>query len=445
MVQAKFVTGSLIRHIMVMTFSASVGLIALFMVDLVDIYFLSLLESTSITAAVGFAGNILMLTISVNIGVMITMGALVSQNIGARKNNRAKRAATNVYVFAAILSLALTALLLIFLDPILSAIGAHGETKDLAKDYLYILLPSIPFFTTMMCANGALRGVGDAKRAMYVTLSGALVNAIFDPIFIFGLDMGIKGAAIASLLGRLTMVGVALYGALYIHKLYAPFSWESFKNYQSRITGIALPAILTNLATPVGAIYLTYVIASFGDSAVAGASIINRIGPVVFGVLFSLSGAVGPIFGQNLGARLFDRVSRTFFRALQFSLIYSVIIAALLFVLQDFIVDAFKADPEASSLIKFFCTWLALPFVFQAAQFVANAAFNNLGKPIFATWLNVGKTVLGTIPFAYFGAQWYGAIGAMAGATIGASVFGVLASFWIVSFIKKLEWKYTHR
>ncbi len=439
MVQAKFVTGSLIRHILVMTFSASVGLIALFTVDLVDIYFLSLLQQTSITAAVGFAGNIMMLTISVNIGMMITMGALISQSVGARKGPRARQAATNVYVFAGVLSVLLTVILIGFLDPILSGIGAGGETKQLAKDYLYILLPSIPFFTIMMCANGALRGVGDAKRAMYVTLSGAAVNAVFDPIFIFGLDMGIRGAAVASLLGRMTMVGVALYGALYIHRLYAAFNPKSFRNYLSRITAIALPTMLTNIATPIGAIYMTYVIAGFGDSAVAGASIINRIGPVVFGVLFSLSGAVGPIFGQNLGARIFERVNRTFYRALQFAFLYTLVISAILFFARDFIVIAFKADAEAAELIRFFCTWLALPFVFQAALFVANAAFNNLGRPIYATWLNMGKTFIGVIPFAYFGGVWFAAKGAMAGPAVGSAIFGILASFWIIAYIKQLE------
>ena len=110
------------------------------------------------------------------------------------------------------------------------------------------------------------------KRAMYVTLAGAVVNAVFDPILIFGLDLGIRGAAIASVLGRLTMLAVALYGAVYIHRIYAGFSWRSFRNYLSRITSIAYPAILTNIVTPIGAIYMIYVISGFGDSAVAGAS-----------------------------------------------------------------------------------------------------------------------------------------------------------------------------
>lgn len=445
MVQPKFVTGSLMRHILVMTGSASIGLIAMFFVDLVDIYFLSLLKVTQITAAVGFGANVMMFTISVNIGLMITMGALVSQSLGGRKLGRAKRAATSVYAFSLAFSFVLAATIFIFMDPFLSLIGASGETKDFAEDYLTILLPSVPVVTLMMCANGALRGVGDAKRAMFVTLSGAAVNAILDPIFIFGFDMGIKGAAIATVIGRTTMAVVALYGAIYIHKLIARFSFESFKNYLSRIIAIAGPAIITNIVTPVGAIYMTYVIAGFGDSAVAGISVINRLAPVMFGVLFSLSGAVGPIFGQNFGARIFERVHATFHKALEFSLVYTVVAALILYVAQDFIVWAFKADPEAAHLIRFFCTWLALPFVFQAAQFVANAGFNNLGRPILATWSNIAKTVIGTIPFAYFGGKWFGPEGAIAGPVLGASIFGILTSFLLIWFIRDLEKKFPRK
>ena len=154
---------------------------------------------------------------------------------------------------------------------------------------------------------------------------------------------------------------------------------------------------------------------SFQASATApwlARPVINRLAPVVFGVLFSLSGAVGPIFGQNYGARVFKRVRATFAKALQFALIYTFAVSVLLFVSQDFIVWAFRADPEAAELIRFFCTWLAFPFVFQAAQFVVNAGFNNMGKPIYATWLNFGKTFIGTIPFVYFGGMWFDAIGA---------------------------------
>lgn len=439
MVKAKFIEGSLMRHILVMTLSSSVGLIALFMVDLVDIYFLSLLQNTSITAAVGFAGNVMLLTISVNIGLMITMGALVSRSIGGRQVLKAKRVATNVFVFGFLLALVLASVLLIFIDPFLSLIGAEGEAKVQALRYLYILLPSVPFFALSMCGNGVLRGLGDARRAMYVTLSGAIVNAILDPIFIFGLGLEIRGAAIATLIARLTMVGVALYGAIYVHRMITPFNFQRFKNFLKPILNIAVPSILTNIVTPVGAIYIIALIANYGDAAVAGASIINRLSPVVFSVLFSLSGAVGPIFGQNLGALNFHRIRATFLHSLQFASLYVLGAAVLLFFAQDFIVWAFKVSGESADLIKFFCTWLALPFVFQAAQFVVNAGFNNLGKPIYATWLNFGKIFIGTIPFAYFGGVWFGVYGVLTGPAIGAAIFGIIASVFLLLYTRNLE------
>ena len=198
---------------------------------------------------------------------------------------------------------------------------------------------------------------------------------------------------------------------------------------------------MTNIVTPIGTIYVVALIATYGDAAVAGVSIINRLAPVVFGVLFSLSGAVGPIFGQNLGARNFPRISRTFVRSLQFSTLYTGLAALLLFALQNYIVLAFRATGETAQLVKFFCTWLALPFVFQGAQFVVNAGFNNMGKPIYATWFNFGKTFIGTIPFAYFGGLWFGLYGVLAGPSVGAAIFGILATGVLIGYVKKLEIK----
>ncbi|MCH8323413.1 MAG: MATE family efflux transporter, partial [Proteobacteria bacterium] len=102
---------------------------------------------------------------------------------------------------------------------------------------------------------------------------------------------------------------------------------------------------------------------------------------------------------------------------------------------------AFRATGETADLIKFFCTWLALPFVFQAAQFVVNAGFNNLGKPVYATMFNFGKTFIGTIPFAYFGGLWFGVFGVLAGPSVGAAAFGILASGVLLRYIKNLEIK----
>ncbi len=167
--------------------------------------------------------------------------------------------------------------------------GASGEALDVGSAYLAITLPATVFLGLGMAFAGILRAVGDARRAMYVTLIGAIVTAILDPIFIFGLGLGVEGAAIVTLFSRLVFVAVGLYGAVGKHDLVAKPRAEATLSDLPRMMAIAIPAILTNLAAPVANAYSMRVFSHFGDPVVAAFAIMDRITPVAFGVLFALS------------------------------------------------------------------------------------------------------------------------------------------------------------
>jgi len=190
---------------------------------------------------------------------------------------------------------------------------------------------------------------------------------------------------------------------------------------------IGIPAILTNIATPVGNGYMTAAIAPYGDSAVAAWTIISRLVPVAFGGLFALSGAVGPVVGQNFGAHLYDRVRKTLTDSLIVSTIYVAGVSAIIFFAQHGIVRVFGVTGEAAELVLLFCRYLAVTFIFAGGLYVSNAAFNNLNYPALSTLLNWGRATLGTVPFVIAGA-WIGAErGALAGFFIGGIPFGVVA------------------
>ncbi len=169
---------------------------------------------------------------------------------------------------------------------------------------------------------------------------------------------------------------------------------------------LATPAVLTNLATPIGGSFVLRTMSQFGDSAVAGAAIMGRITPVAFCAVFALSSAVGPIIGQNAGAGRYDRVRATLRDAMLFNALYVTLVWLLMWLLADLIVAAFSASELAAELIRFYCNFLVGAFVFNGALFVANASFNNLHHPHWATAFNFGRALLGTIPAVYFGAQW---------------------------------------
>ena len=412
-----------------MTSAAAVGLMTLFVVDLVDMFFLSLLGEVALAAAVGYAGSILFFTTSISIAFAITSGALVSRSIGSQRREDASRYATNVLAFGVCFSFIISLLIWFNIPHFLDLLGATGRAKILAQQYLQIIIPSMMVLGVAMAGTGILRAVGDAKRSMYATVSGGLVNAVLDPIFIFGLDLGIQGAAIASVIARLVVMLVALHGVVKVHNLLDRFSFSAFIGDLKDIIRIAGPAMLTNVATPIGNAYVMISLAKFGDGAVAGMSIIGRVIPVAFGMVFALSGAVGPIIGQNFGAQKFGRVRETLRDALAFCTGVVVLVSLILYLLQNQIVSVFSAGEDAAELIRFFCTWVSLSFVFNGSLFVANAAFNNLGYAHYATIYNVAKATLGTLPFVYFGAMIGGAPGVLAGQAIGSVCVGTLAIF----------------
>ncbi len=443
MPQAKFVSGSVMRHIWVMTSTAAIGISALFLVDLLDIFFLSMLGQEELAAAVGYAGTITFFTTSIGIGLAISTGAVVSKAIGAKQKEKARQLLLNAAVINLMTSVVVATVVTSLIPELVELIGATGRTAELAQSYLYIILPSMPFICLAIALGAALRAVGDAKLSMMSTLTGGAVNAVLDPIFIFSFSMGIEGAATASVIARIAVLVVSARGVFIKHGLGTTFDLSNFKRDLKPVFAIALPAMLTNVATPIGNGVLTRAIAESGDSYVAGWAVLGRIMPFAFGMVFALSGAIGPIVGQNFGAKSFERVRLALTNALQFNLIYVFAVSILIYFLQDHIISGFDLHGDGAELVKFFCTFIAVTFVFNGALFVANASFNNLGKPKYSSFFNIGKATLGTIPFAYFGAQLYGVNGVLIGQAIGSVLFGVSGVWVAYRLVHRVEIKET--
>ncbi|MFI0843612.1 MATE family efflux transporter [Mesorhizobium sp. IMUNJ 23232] len=422
---AKFTTGSTLRHVIVMTATGSVGLISIFIVDALNLFYISLLGVQELAAAIGFASTLLFFTISVGIGFTIACSAVVSRCLGRGNREEAARMGGASLVFMAATTTLLMVIVWPFLRELTWLMGARGETLELSTRFLRIVFPSTPILALGMCTTGILRGCGDARRAMYVTLGAGLAAAILDPIFIFALGLGLDGAAISTVVVRFIMLAIGIHGSHNIHRLVRLPDWTRLKEASRPFFSIGFPAVLTQIATPVGNTFVTVEMAAFGDQAVAGWAIIGRILPVAFGVIFALSGAVGPILGQNFGARKYDRLVTIMRDSLAVTVIYVAVMWALLAIFAEPIAGLFQAQGLSRELIVFFCHIAAGSFLFNGALFVASAAFNNLGYPTYSTVFNWGRSTLGVIPFVWAGAWLYGAHGVVAGWGLGAVVFGI--------------------
>jgi putative MATE family efflux protein len=358
------------------------------------------------------------------------VGALVARALGSRDPALAREKATTGLVLGFVFGSLFAAIVWVFLPFLVSLLGATGETHDLAVHFLQIVVPSQPLLMVGMIGGAILRSHGDARAAMMATVWGAVATAMLDPVLIFGLGWELTGAAIASVAARVVIAVMALRP---ITAKYGGFNRptpEQVVADMGPIWAIAIPAILTQVATPVGQAFVTRATSAYGEAAVAGMAIAGRLTPVAFGVIFALSGAIGPIIGQNFGAGRMDRVRRTLYDGLIFTGLVILLVSALLYVLRAPIADVFRAEGLTRDLVYLFCGPLALLWFFNGMIFVGNAVCNNLGRPFWSTVVNWGRHTVGTIPLALWLGQYFGAQGVLIGQAVGGVVFG-LAATWL--------------
>jgi MATE family, multidrug efflux pump len=436
----RFVVGSTMRHVLVMTGTGAAGLVAIFIVDLVSLLYISWLNDPSLTAGVGLATVVMFFTISINVGLMIPIGALVSRALGARRPDDARRLATSCSILMAAVAAIVSVILLPLLPLILTTIGAHDDTYRVALSFLWITLPTNMLMAFGMAFSTVLRAAGDAKRSMYATMSVAAVTVVLDPILIFGFGLKANGAALTINIARVAYLYVSFRYLTRAHNLLTRPNWASIVADARPFFAIAVPAILTNIAAPVANAFFTGVMAQFGDQAIAASAIIDRVTPVAFAGVFALAGAIGPVLGQNWGAQRYDRMKQTLKDALVFTVFYVGGVWLALFLVQVPLTSAFNAPPATAEIVQFFCQLSGFIWFFISLVFVANASFNNLGYPLLSTFFNWGRATLGMIPFAYFGAQIGGPKGALLGIGAGSVVFGIAAvitAFWTIRRIER--------
>ncbi|MBP1181848.1 MATE family efflux transporter [Methylobacterium sp. PvR107] len=434
----RFVTGSILRHVIVMAATGSIGLMAIFVVDLLSLFYVSRLGDPNLTAAVGFASIVQFFATAVNIGLMIAAGALVGKAVGACDPVAARRFSTSALALGSLVSALIAVLIAALADPLLALIGARGEALSVARLFLHITLPSNVLLAAGMLFTGLLRAVGEARQAMMVTLAGAVITAFLDPLLIFGAGLGVEGAAITVCVARATFVAVGIRGVAG-HGLLGRPRLADLPSDAAALSTVAGPAILTNLAPSVASAFLARLFAGYGADAVAAASVIDRLTPVAFGGLFALSGAIGPILAQNWGAGRFDRMRGVLREAVRVTLAYVTVVWLVLAFARGWLAALFGLHGVAAELFGFFCLVGGAIWFFNGLLFLGNAAFNNLGFPLRSTLLNWGRATLGTVPPAMLGASLYGPRGVVAGMGLGSLVFGALGILLARRTVDRLE------
>ncbi|MFT5005079.1 MAG: Na+-driven multidrug efflux pump, partial [Paracoccaceae bacterium] len=175
------------------------------------------------------------------------------------------------------------------------------------------------------------------------------------------------------------------------------------------------------------------------DGAVAGWAVVSRLTVLAFGGLFALSGAIGGIFGQNYGAGRFDRVKRTYRDALIFCLVYTLIAWSLLATATGFVITSFGLGAEASKIISAFTLLAAGGWIFTGALFVANSAFNSLGRPLWSTLFNWSRDGVILWPLAILFSGWFASTGAVYGQALSGVIVGTAAAITGWLYVTRLD------
>lgn len=391
----RFTRGNTMRHVAVMTLTGSLGLTFMFLVDFVTLLYVSMLGDELLTSAVGYAWTIQFFTVSLGMGFGIASTALVSRAFGARNRPAARRIAGSVMAVAATFFVTMAVILTLVRYPLLRLLGADGYVLEEAADFLLITMPTLPLMTFGMLGSSVLRAMGDARRAMQVTFAAGVVVAATAPFLIFdevlglpGLGLGITGAALGLGTTRLVTACMGFRYSVLLHDIVARPTWRAVRADVGPILRIAVPSSLTQLSTPFANFILTAAISGHGPSAVAGWAVVSRMTVLAFAGIFSLSGAIGSIVGQNYGARRFDRVRETYRDALIFCAVYVGATWAILWGASGWIAAGFSLSAEGAEVVYAFGKYGAGAFLFAGAAFVAVAAFNSLGRPLWSTAVN---------------------------------------------------------
>ncbi|MDO6545586.1 MATE family efflux transporter [Pseudoalteromonas carrageenovora] len=423
-----------------MTIPMIFGMITLMMFNIVDTFFISLL-GTEPLAAVSFTFPVTFTVISLAIGLGIGTSAVIAKALGSNKIDEARFDASVSLMVGVVLVIVLSFIGFTLIDPIFTLLGAGSQVLPLIHEYMNIWFIGSVFLITPMIGNSVLRASGDTKTPSIVMGGAGLINAVLDPILIFGFGpipaLGIEGAAIASVVAWSVAVVIILY-ILAIKKrlLSLKAGNQTAIGAIRKILKIGLPAAGANMLTPVAMAVMTAMVAHHGPEAVAAFGVGSRIESIASILVLALSMTLPPFVSQNFGAGKLCRVKEAYTGTLKFVMLWQFAIYVLLIVFSGVISQLFGKEQAVIDVIKLFIYTIPLSYGLQGVIILSNSSFNALHKPMNALVLSVIRLFIFYVPFAYVGNEIAGLFGLFIGAALGNLFTAMVAYKW---FKKELE------
>lgn len=415
-----------------MTGPMIIGMLMMFSFNLIDTLFISML-GTEPLSAISFTFPVTFMILSLAIGLGIGTSAVVAKYLGCCEHEKAKQASTVTNYTSILLALILSLIGYIFMDEIFLMMGAREALLPQIRDYMEVWLPASALLVGMTTANSVLRACGDTKTPSIVMAASGVVNAILDPILIFGFGpipaLGIQGAAIATLISWIVAFFYLFY---YLTKklqlVYTGIpSLSIFISSSREMLRIGIPASGANMMTPLAAGIMTAIAASYGESTVAAFGVGSRIESIACLLVLALSSTLPPFISQNLGAGRMDRIMESYRLTMKFILVWQMIVYVVMGVLAWVIAAVFTEDEAVAEAIRLFIWILPLGYGLQGVVILTNSAFNALHKPMMALYLSIARFFVFYVPLAWIGSMLFGLAGFYGGALLGNVIMAALS------------------
>lgn len=431
--------GKLLRQYAV---PAIIAMTASSLYNMVDSIFIG--QGVGPYAISGLALTFPLMNLAAAFGTLVGVGAstLLSVLLGQKNYEVARRVLGNVVILNVIIGSVFSALALIFLDPILYFFGASEQTISYARDYMVIILIGNIITHIYFGLNSLLRSSGHPKQAMAATILTVLLNAVLDPIFIFGLDWGIRGAAIATVLAQCVSLAWIVHRFLnrqeliHFEKGQFRLDWQIAKKSLS----IGLAPFLMNFVSCFIVIFLNQSLKKYGgDLAIGAYGIVNRVAFLFLMICMGLTQGMQPIAGYNFGAKQYDRVKEV----LRKTIGYAVLVMCLGFVVCELfpvtVVSIFTNDEQLlqNAAVGLRVVMMAFPLV--GVQVVISNFFQSLGFAGRAIFLSLSRQLLFLLPALIALPLIYGIQGVWMSLPVSDAISCVVAVVLLLRFMKNFK------
>lgn len=366
--------------------------------NMADTFFVGKL-STSATAAVGVVFPVMAIIQAIGFFCGHGSGNSISRRLGSREARSAEELAATGFFFALLLGILVMAGGLIFLEPLSLLLGSTKTILPYTKEYLGIILLGAPYMTAQLVLNNQIRFQGNAFYSMIGITAGAVLNIALDPLFIFVFDMGIAGAAWATILSQfvsfvLLWAGVRFSDCIPIRIRNVRFTPERLRE----ITGGGLPSLFRQGLGSLATMTLNIAANPYGDAAIAAMSVVSRITMFANSAVIGFGQGFQPVCGFNYGARRYDRVKAAFWFCVKFSTVFLLVVSVLGAVFAQPLVAVFRSDPEVIEIGRVALWCQCITFALSGWIVLNNMMMQTIGKTLPATVLAASRQGLFFIP-----------------------------------------------